>query len=179
MKRIITTILCSASLSFMYAQSVLSIPFGSSYEHVKECLENRIGKFHVFEEGGNLWTTDISLGDYKFHFGNFDFQHGNYGSYLSHACFSKHFDLDSKGAAIKFRDALKDILYNKYGEEYYEEYSNDDEFKCYKFGLNPKDESKVFVLLTTFKGESNAGKFYYYVNIDYGPVYYIDKDSDF
>lgn len=75
------------------------------------------------------------------------------------------------------RDYLYSIIKNKY--TYLEEYVNDQGFKCYKFGINPLDDSRVLGLITLERAESKGGDIRLYLTLHYLPIYYIDKSSDF
>lgn len=162
---------------FLYSQSVLGIKFGSNYNSVKQALEDRYGKYSVYEDNGNLRVYDLAVGDYKFDSGKFEFQRNGGNTYFYFAIFSEHYSLSNKKEAIRNRDFLFSLISDKY--EYTESFVNDDGFKCYKFGKNPLDNSRVLGLITLAKGVGNDGISRYYLELSYGPIYYISKSSDF
>lgn len=162
-----------------YAQSVLGIPFKSSYEKTLSTLQKRFGKFKVIEDKGTLQIYEFLMGDFKFQTGDFKFQYNGDSSYLNAATFSNWYDLNQLDTAKKDRDFLYSLLKDKYEDEYLEEFTNDQGFKSYKFGLNPVDSSKVLGIITLEKSKGNDGKERYYIFLEYLPIHFLDKASDF
>ena len=177
----IIALLCLVLCGFlpMLAQSVLGIKFGSSYDDVKEMLERRFGLYSVREKNGNLSMYDCQIGDVKFQFAEFYFQYAGNRSYFNSASFSIPFELSMSKKAQSHRDYLYSFLKSKYENDNLEEYVNEDGYKCYKFGINPIDSSKVLGLITLMKGESKDGKMRLFLDLDYLPIYFVDKAADF
>lgn len=163
----------------MYCQSVLGIPFGSDYLTVKYSLEDRFGKYKVYESSGDLNVYDIQIGGFQFKIGEFSFQRSGSLSYFNFAMFQTHYATSDVEMAENERDWLYSLLKDKYADDYLEEYENDQGFKCYKFGTNPKDESKALGYITLDRSKGKDGKTRLYLVLRYGPIYYIDKGSDF
>lgn len=178
-KKILLNLLFAIIPLFSYGQSVMGIPFGSSYEETRATLEKRFGKYSVHEDNGDLRIIDFSMGDFKFNFGTFMFQFAGDKTYLNAASFSTLYDKSSADIAKNNRDYLYSLLKDKYADEYLEEFTNEQGFKCYKFGLNPKDPDKVLGLITLERGKGKEGKERLYLNLDYLPIHYLDKSSDF
>ncbi len=130
------------------AQSVLGIPFKSSYEKTFDALEKRFGKYKVIEDKGSLRIYNFPMGDFHFQSGKFMFQYKGDESYLNAATFSNWYDKDQQEIAKSDREYLYSLLKDKYEDEYLEEFSNDFGFLCYKFGLNPVDSSKVLCIIS-------------------------------
>ena len=179
MKKVLFITLFLAVAAVLRAQSVLGIDFGSSYETVKAALEERYGKYEVSEVDGQLKIYGLTVGDFHFDIGTFTFQRNGSQSYFSSAEFQKHYSVTSTSGAKAERDYLYNTIKDKYADEYLEAFTNDQGFKCYKFGIDPKDESKVLGNIQVFKGRSKGGQTYLYLIMEYGPIYYIDKASDF
>lgn len=161
------------------AQSVMGIKFGSSYEEVKQQLEQRLGKYSVVEKQGMLHIWDFNMGSFHFDFGDFYFQYNGDNSYFNEAvfqCYSNGNDVDAMKAR---RDYLYSFIKEKYRYERLGEYINEQGFKCYKFGINPFDETKARGLITLERAKSNSGEDNLYLMLYYLPIYYIDKSSDF
>lgn len=76
-------------IAILAQDSVLGINFGNSYSSVKASLENRYGTLSVMEDKGTLRVFDISVGDYTFNMGEFDFQYSGSNSYFYYAEFQK------------------------------------------------------------------------------------------
>lgn len=92
----------------MLAQdSVLGINFGNSYDSVKASLENRYGMLNVMEDKGTLRVFDISVGDYTFNMGEFDFQYSGSNSFFYYAEFQKNFSVNASQQAKDFRENLR------------------------------------------------------------------------
>lgn len=159
------------------AQSVMGIKFGSSIETVKQQLEQRLGKYSVSKNNGTLSINDFTMGDFHFDFGDFYFQYYGDNSYFNEVFFQCYSNKNDVEKMKSNRDYLYSIIKNKY--TYLEEYVNDQGFKCYKFGINPLDESRVLGLITLERAESKGGDIRLYLTLHYLPIYYIDKSSDF
>lgn len=69
-------------IAILAQDTVLGINFGNSYSSVKTSLENRYGTLNVMEDKGTLRVFDISVGDYTFNMGEFDFQYSGSDSYF-------------------------------------------------------------------------------------------------
>lgn len=179
MRYLVLLFMLALTLISSSAQSVLGIPFGSSYDETKSALQNRFGKYAVHEEGGLLKLMDFEMGGFLFNFGDFEFQYGNNKTYLNAADFQRYYPVSEKDQAIKERDYLYSLLMEKYEDEYLEEFKNEQGFKCYKFGLNPFDSTKVLGVITLERGLSREGKEKLYLHLTYFPIYYLDKSSDF
>jgi hypothetical protein len=180
MKKIILFLIVFAGAMNLCAQSVMGIDFGSSYETVKSKLQERVGEFHFIESSGKLeCLSGIALGGFDFDYADFEFQYGNGSSYFNYAYFEKRYTLDAVRIAIKDRDFLFSLLKDKYVSEFVDNYTNEDGYKCYRFGLNPKDKESVLGQIILEKAEGKDGKKRLYLCLRYGPIYYIDKASDF
>ncbi len=166
-------------MPYSYSQQVLGIKFGTSYEEVKSMLEDRYGRYNVLEDKGNLWVSEALVGDFHFDYLEFEFQRRGNSSYFYYSRFSMLFAVDEQESACETRDLLWNDIKRKYESIYTEEYANDNGFKCYKFGIDPLDESKVLGVLSLNKGVGGDGKKRLYLYLTYGPIYYIDKTSDF
>ena len=165
--------------SFSYGQSVMGIDFGSSFETTKELLEKRFGKYQVQEKEGSLYIYNFKMGDFTFKTGDFHFQYSGDKSYLSEASFQYYSDKNDVEYMKGQRDYLYSLLKDKYADEYLEEFTNKQGFKCYKFGLNPVDQEKVLGMITLSRMKGNDGVERLYLFLDYLPIYFIDKASDF
>lgn len=161
------------------AQSVLGIDFGSSYNDVKSALINRFGLINVLEDGGKIEIYNLSMGDMDFDYAEFNFQRNGSASYFNGAHFESHYSLSDVSGVEIMRDNLYDTLADKYKKQYLGKYTNDQGFVCYKFGLNPRDSTTVLGTIQLEKSYGKDGKMRLYLSLDYGPIYYLDKASDF
>lgn len=178
MRKVIIILLFFASITAS-AQSVLGIPFGSSYDGVKHMLEERIGEYKVIEDGGSLKVYGISIGGFEFKFGEFNFQYAGNLSYFNAASFQTYYSRNNVDVAKRDRDYLFSLLKNKYKDEYLEEYINEQGFKCYRFGTNPKDEYSSLGAIVLQRGKGNDGISRLYLHLVYFPIHYIDESYDF
>lgn len=165
-------------IAMLAQDSVLGINFGNSYDSVKSSLENRYGMFSVMEDKGTLRVFDISVGDYTFNMGEFDFQYSGSNSYFYYAEFQKNFSVNASQQAKDFRENLRFTLSRKYSVGYI--WTNDQGYKCYNFaepGTDPKENPACTLIVQ--KSKSKGGATYIYVTLYYGPHYYLNEASDF
>ena len=176
MKKVIVLMIAVAMAFNSKAQSILGIPFGSSYGITKEFLEERFGKLSVFEEGGKLSVMSPVIGGHEFKFAEFYFQKDGPFTWLSEVLIQTSFETNDTKSAKYIRDDLADIMREKYEVG---EYIGNNGFKGYWFGTNPKDEEKPlgYIFITRTKGRD--GKQRLYLILHYGPIYYADRSSDF
>lgn len=180
MKKFYSLSVCLWICSMMsVAQSVLNIPFGMSYDYVKTALGNRFGDFKVSEIGGDLIISDFYMGDVKFDYGRFEFQRNIKVSYFSRAYFEIRFHLNEVQSAKNIRDYLFNYIKEKYADDYVNSYTNEQGFKCYVFGTNPKNEDKILADLSIGKLRGKDGRMRLYLTLDYGPIFYLNNANDF
>lgn len=180
MKKILLfLILCICSPICTWAQgSVLGIKFGNSYDYVKQLLKARYGEFGVSENKGGLQVYDISVGDFTFNSGQFDFQYNGSESYFYYAEFQKNFKPSESEQAKTFRESLRFVLSRKYLAGYI--WTNNQGYRCYNFaepGDDPKDAPACSLVVE--KSKSKGGDTFIYVTLYYGPHYFINETSDF
>lgn len=174
-------ILLSVISMFTYAQSakVCGIPFGSSYMFVEGELKFRCGEDALCQKSKNEITYyDFDMGNYLFDSASFGFQYDDSGkSYFSYAFFSANYDLSQKDRALSLMKSLSMTLAAKYPDLISRKDDSGEEF--YLCGTNPKDEGVYLIKLYIVKDKSKGGDWYYYVNLDYGPINYVNPVSDF
>ncbi len=178
MKRYMLLLLLMFSVH-SYSQSVLGIGFGSDYKTVKSMLESRYGKYEVHEDEGCLKLYNFTMGDFFFKFGTFYFQWNGDNTYFNAAEFSLPSDDNNVETMKSSRDYLYSLLKEKYENEYLEQFINDEGFKCYKFGINPIDSTQVLGNIILHRSKSNDGKTRLYLDLNYLPIHYVSKSSDF
>lgn len=162
------------------AQSVLNIPFGMSYNYVKNTLVNRLGESKVLEHKENILISDFYMGDIKFDYGKFEFQRDAKESYFSRAYFEIRLSLNEIDAAARIRDHLfEQYIKDKYADDYINSYINKQNFKCYTFGIDPKDNNKALAVLAISKSKGKDGIMRLYLTLDYGPIFYLNNANDF
>lgn len=179
MKKVLLLLALLIASSNMYCQSVLGIPFGSSYDAVVVSLKERFGTKDVYDTGGDVEVYNISLGGFRFNFGEFSFQRSEVVSYFNHAFFQRNYKTDEVEDAKADRDYLYSLLKGKYANDFLKEYKNEQGFKCYMFGTNPKDESMPLGYIILKRAKSKGGDTFIYLILEYGPIFYIDMSSDF
>lgn len=160
------------------AQSVLGIKFGSSYDYVKSRLEERFGTTSVFAKEGGLHIYGLTMGDISFIKGEFNFQRDDKNSYFNGAEFWKIYKSDEQKAAEADADSLYSLIKQKYADKCGT--VNTGLFiKFYWFGKNPQTSGEWLGSVVLTRGNANNGDNNLYLRLKYGPIYYIDKASDF
>ena len=159
------------------AQSVLGIELGSSYRQTKKALEDRYGADNVAELESALYVFDLQMGSYYFNLARFEFQRDANGTYFNYATFERRFSVNDIETAKTERDYLFGLIEEKYKDEN-GSYINDQGFKCYWFGHNPKSTGALGSVYL-HKGKSRRGETFLFLRLEYGPIYYIPKSSDF
>ena len=148
-----------------------------SYEKTEEILRKSHGQKSQFSDKDEIQYYDFRMGNYTFDNATFYFQYSDFGaSYFSEAIFSNHFDLDMRDRAESFMESIAEILAIKY-DNIISRYDNG--YKYYLCGLNPFNENEYLIELNLTKSKSKGGEYYYYVNLYYGPVNFVDPTSDF
>ena len=158
--------------------TILGIEFGSDKNTVKSALIERFGYNNVMDNNGIIEVENPTLGGFKFKYASFEFQYDKDKTYLSKANFQTFYTLGQESVANKEREFLLSLMKPKY-EDTIEDYTNEDGFKCYRFGTNPRDFSKSLGLIRSQKGMGNDGVKRLYLHLSYGPINYIDPSSDF
>ena len=158
--------------------TVLGIDFGSDKYTVLSTLRERFGHSNVTEENGIIEVENPSLGGFKFQYASFEFQYERGKTYLSNAVFQTNYTLGQESLAKRERDYLLSLMQPKY-EKSIENFTNEDGFKCHRFGTNPRDLSKSLGLIILKKGTGKDGIKRLYLILSYGPINYIDPSSDF
>lgn len=171
-KIILSLILLTVSLHST-AQSVLGIPFGSSYDEVKQALIKRHVGDNMWEQDGRIVVTNGYIGNIPFGLGTFYFQFKENKSYLSAASFS---DVELTAIqAKKKRDEFSAVIKDKYSGSI-TEYIDGSGFKLYEFGKNPLNEEKPLGKIFIFHNK-NGNK--YDPVLYYGPINYVEPNPDF
>lgn len=178
-KRLILICFAITALMPAFGQSVLGIPFGTSYDETRDALRQRFGRFSVDENQGNLEISDVQIGGFRFKFGELMFQYSGSRSYLSSATFQTHFGLQETELAKRERDYLYSLVSPKYESNHLEEFISDEGFKCYKFGINPKDPNKVLGCISLQKLKGKDGIKRLYLILEYFPIEFVPFSSDF
>lgn len=161
-----------------HSQSVMGINFGSSEDEVYQALETRFNSYEIDKSKGKIeLLLEFNIGDVNFHYGSFEFQRRGEESYFNYAHFEKHYTVNNVQSAIIEREYIRDVIYSKYKE--IRRYKNSQGYYCYLFGTNPKNENRYLGEITLSKLKGKDGKVRLYLFLNYGPIYYIDKNSDF
>lgn len=176
MKMIVFSLLALCFSLSLKAQSILSIPFGSSYQTTKECLESRFGSNKVFEDGGKIEVMNPVIGGQEFKAATFYFQRQGSATWMNEVFIQTWFSTTDTENAKFMRDEIAEILAEKYEIK---SSINNQGFKVYTFGTNPKNKDEALGSLFITKDKGNDGKARLYLILYYGPIYYINKSSDF
>lgn len=158
--------------------SVLGIEFGSNKSTVISKLRERFGYSNVTENNGIVEVDNPSLGGFNFKYATFEFQYDNGKTYLSYANFETFYKIGQESIAKSDRDYLISLMKPKYKNSI-GNYINEDRFKCYKFGTNPKDMSKALGLIRLKRDTGVDGIKRLYLILSYGPINYVDPSTDF
>ncbi|MBO4786197.1 MAG: hypothetical protein J5510_03935, partial [Prevotella sp.] len=126
-----------------------------------------------------LEIYDFYIGGFRFDSGDFNFQRAGGASYFYYADFQRHFETNNVEGAERSRDYLYSLLKDKYESDGLYEIENDQGFMCYLFGKNPRDASSRLGCIYLSRDKGKDGKTRLYLSLSYGPIYYVDKASDF
>lgn len=169
MKRFIAIIIALLPMVLM-AQAVMGIPFGSSYNQVKQEVKKKFGYNCIIDETPKeLIINRPFLGNHQFRFGYLHFQYKDGVSYFSEAYFTKEFD--SKSDAENFVYNIVQTLLKKYTEQIKTKIVGTHEFIY--FGKNPFEDTYLG-FISYHKPDNN-----YQVVLSYGPINYVDESEDF
>lgn len=178
MKNLIVFIFLLVSVLCTNAQnmpSVAGVTFGQSYDRCKSILDSK------YNNGGESYQitanklryNDIRFGGSYFDYVDFDFQ-PTCG--LCMIKFVSRFNLSESKYAKSQRDALLNTFREKYELRW--DGTNDDGYRYYVLGHNPKKPDDGFVVIETYKGPSNSGKLFLWTTVTYGPVYTVDVKDE-
>lgn len=175
---LIILILCPLFSLQAFSQSVMGINFGSSEDEVYQALETRFSSLEIYKNAGKIdLLCKFDIGDVEFHSGSFEFQRQGKESYFNYAHFEKHYTINNVQSAIIERDHIVDLIISKYMDV--RRFKNPQGYYCYLFGTNPKDKNEPLGVIILEKAKGNDGKTRIYLSINYGPIYYLDRSSDF
>lgn len=147
--------------------SVLGIEFGSDYNQTRLLLRRWYGVKNVEKMGRDILVNDVRLDEMYFDNATFMFQFDNKKSYLHKIVFFMNCG-DDNNEALEVEKRLIQMFKKQYKD--FSSYHNEDGEIRYKFGVNPKDEKKP---LGAFGRQGNC------IYLQYGPIYYLPKSSDF
>lgn len=180
MKRVHLILLALFAAVSLQAQSVLGIKFGSSYQEVYDALKERVKSYEISETDGNIELHSIEMGEVKFNYARFSFQRSGKSSFFNAAHFEKHYPLDDVEDAKFERDHLWSLIKEKYADDWADDnLINRQGFRFYAFGRNPQDKNEILGFIFLIRSKGKDGKERLYLSLDYGPIYYLDKASDF
>lgn len=179
LKRLIVIFFAITVLMPAFGQSVLGIPFGTSYEDAWDVLKQRFGLSSVRKYQGNIEITDFQMGGLEFDYGELCFQYQGDRTYLNAAHFQAIFRAGDVAGAKEQRDHLYSLMAPKYKDDYLMEFVNEEGFKCYVFGLNPKDPDMALGGFGLFRDKGRDGVKRLYLKLDYFPIEFVPLSSDF
>lgn len=147
--------------------SVLGIEFGSTYNHTWQLLTEWYDPENIEKMGRDILVKDVRLDEIVFDNAAFMFQFKEKKSYLHKIVFFMNCG-NNNNEALEFEERLVQMFKEQYKD--FSSYHNKDGEIRYKFGINPKDEKEPFGILAR---QGNC------IYLQYGPIYYIPKSSDF
>lgn len=157
--------------------SVCGVTFGEDYLSVENKLQKRYGEKSISSSRNEIIYYDFPMGNNNFNSVKFCFQYDKNGkSFFYGARFSLRFDLDNKSGAVLAREYISKTLSKKYGEK--ASTIGDDGIEYYFYGKHPF-EDLYLISLYVVKGKSNGGELFYYLTMEYGPIYFVDTNDDF
>ena len=152
---IIILILCCVSLQAQ-PPSVAGVQFGSTYEQAKTILDKRFngGKDSYQLDKNRITYYGVTFADEYFTHVDFEFEVDTKSSYLSNIIFCRSFKLSESKKAKVMRDRLLKMYKSKYNFRW--ENINDDNYKYYVLGYEYFNRDNGFVLIETYKAETNS-----------------------
>lgn len=181
MKKLIFCLLLHIFYIDVYAQDmpvVVGVEFGWSRSKCKSVLDKRFnnGEDSYQLNKKELVYYDIGFADETFNYVIFTFQNDGTYTYLSSILFNSRFDLDQAKYAKSQRDRLFNIFSSKYNYRW--QGIDDDGFKYYVLGENPKNEKDGLIVISTGKGETNEGQIKLWTTVTYGPISFINVKDE-
>jgi hypothetical protein len=157
--------------------TVSGVRFGMSYEECKAILDKKYnnGNDSYQLTPNSLTYYKVTFGGHYFRYIEFTFQKSN-KSYLSRI--NAYYDVDF-GEQKDLQEYQLRIL-----EEYKQKYTyrwettNDDGFKNYVLGENPFNKKDGFISISIYEAKNNDGEKRLWLNIDYGPVNFINPNDE-
>lgn len=157
------------------AQSIMRIPLGSSKAEVTNQLRSR--GYYVKDEAHELVVCDIKFGGIYYNIASFGFEYADNRYLFSSAKFEIRFEKDEVDTAGDNLKLVLDMYYKKYADEYYE-FSYDDNYTYYKFGINPNDDKSCRVLVSYGKGKGYDEISRYYLTVWYTPANFTNNEDE-
>lgn len=173
MKRLLSLLLLLFTLNAS-AQYVAGVFLRQEYNSVKQQLEKRYG-YSYSSNHNKIEYKDISIGGINYEWAEFQFVYHSQAMRLNTVEFSYHFKLSELNDAKKYRDYIASVYAKKY--EDIVEAKNEDGFKMYGCSYN-EDYGRPAIIINLCKSKSIAGETFYYVTVNYGPVYQNDEIDD-
>ena len=150
----------------MFAKTFLGVEEFASKSEAKRILIESYGILNIDEDGSDLTVYEPSFAGFKFSLATLLFNPINGSPQFNGVYLQRWFSVSQVNEAKQFRDNIMNSLKNKYEDEIYVEFKNDQGFKCCEFGTY-KHGSIGMIELTPQKGKD--GKERLYVILTYFP----------
>lgn len=166
MKKYILTIISCLCLSLcsISAKTILGVKELTPKSEAIKILRDMYGYSNVSDDGSYISILDPTFGGFFFSMCSLYFTPINGQHCFNGAKFQRWFELADINDAKSFRDSLLSAFERKYKDQIYNEYKNEQGFKCCEFGTYA-DGSIGCVELE--KGEGNDGVKRVYVKLYY------------
>ena len=153
--------------SYSQKASIYGIPFGSSFSKVENCLDKKLftGKYTNYDNS-ILEYNDVNMAGIKFGTLIIYFNNTGYDNIMTQARFSSCYKSNTTQLK-KDRDELSRKLSRKY--RYIRSYINQIGYKSYVFGFSKDYIVGELGVAVLEKSQSNFGKDFYYLGLEYSP----------
>lgn len=149
--------------------TIMGIPFGSSFEEVRDNLDQRFKReANSSHDISTVLYHNVVIGEFMFESLQLWFHVSSTGSRLHSA--DLHMIFEDKNEAIKMRERLKKLYSQKYSCII--PMKNGDHFIAYKFGYN----NEVSIGIITISRMELPGGVKYFLNVVYMPEHKVMSD---
>jgi len=157
---------------------VVGVQFGWSLSKCKSILDKRFNNGEdSYQLNKNVLTYyDIDFANETFNYVIFSFQNDGTHTYLSSILFNSRFNLDQAKYAKGQRDRLFEVFSKKYNYRW--QGTDDNGYKYYVLGEDPKNKENGFIVISTGKGKTNKGETKLWTTVTYGPIPFINLNDE-
>lgn len=176
MKRLFFLFFTILSFATSAAQKVAGVQFGHSYQECKRYLDQRFngGKESYQLEPNRIAYYEITFAGEHFHSASFYFQNDGINTYLYLINFSVSYDIGQDGfnSVIDKSKRLSELFSKKY--KLTVDGINEEGWPYFFF----KYHNNNFVSILTSKGKNKKGEEKFWIDLNYGPIYFIDLQDE-
>lgn len=163
MKRILLILYFVSIFVTSTARTIFGIEEGTPKQQVLSTLYDMYGLSHVIDEGGTIQIMNPSFSGYIFNLCEMYFEPIKGVNRFNGALFQKWFNLSDLKLAKKMRDNLLESIKDKYENQIYVEFKNEQGFTCCEFGYLEEDYTTGMLELQRQEGKDGKERIYVFL----------------